>query len=148
MAFGLISILGVVFNCHFWETGNILFEKTGIPAGLIHSSKRWYVRFGIDVWIESQSQGGVKLEKQVFSHHFDPQNKEVLIQFPVGAFGDTLAWMPYANRFAKKHGAHVTCALSGLISPLFEKAYPHIRFLRTRRSLTKGSATHSTGPIV
>ncbi|AFW03322.1 autotransporter strand-loop-strand O-heptosyltransferase [Gluconobacter cerinus] len=110
------------------DTGNILFEKTGIPAGLIHSSKRWYVRFGIDVWIESQPQGGVKSEKQVFSHHFDPQNKEILIQFPVGTLGDTLAWMPYANRFAKKHGAHVTCALSGLISPLFEKAYPHIRF--------------------
>lgn len=110
------------------ETGNILFEKTGIPAGLIHSSKRWYVRFGIDVWIESQTQGGVKSEKQAFSHHFDPRNKEILIQFPVGTLGDTLAWMPYANRFAKKHGAHVTCALSGLISPLFEKAYPHIRF--------------------
>lgn len=111
------------------DTGNILFEQTDIPAGLIHSSKRWYVRFGIDVWIESQPQGEGKSEKQVLSHHFDLQDKEILIQFPVGTLGDTLAWMPYANRFAKKHGSHVTCALSGLIRPLFEQAYPHIRFL-------------------
>ncbi|QQX92747.1 autotransporter strand-loop-strand O-heptosyltransferase (plasmid) [Gluconobacter sphaericus] len=111
------------------DTGNILFEKTGIPTGLIHSSKRWYVRFGIDAWIVSPTQDGIQSEKQGFSHHFDPQNKEILIQFPVGTLGDTLAWMPYANRFAKTHGAHVTCALSGLIRPLFEQAYPHIRFL-------------------
>lgn len=111
------------------DTGNILFEQRGIPAGLIQSSKRWYVRFSVDAWIETKSHNSAVSEMLVFSHKMDLRDKEVLIQFPIGTLGDTLAWMPYADRFAVQHGIRLTCALSGLIRPLFERAYPHIRFL-------------------
>ncbi|MBF0886895.1 hypothetical protein [Gluconobacter sphaericus] len=37
----------------------------------------------------------------VFRHHYTPENQNILIQFPVGTLGDTLAWMPYAARFAQ-----------------------------------------------
>ena len=111
------------------DAGNILFEQGGIPEGTINSSKRWYVRFGIEIWMEETLQNGVISGEMVFNHQLKPKGKNILIQFPVGTLGDTLAWMPYADRFAKLHEARVTCALSGLIKPLFEKSYPDICFL-------------------
>ncbi|KXV63069.1 glycosyl transferase [Acetobacter orleanensis] len=110
------------------DTGNILFEQGGLKDAFVHSSKRWYVRFGIDVWKEDSAkrQGS---QEHVFSHNYDAKDQNVLIQFPIGTLGDTLAWMPYAARFAEQRGARVTCALSSLIRPLFEAAYPHIRFV-------------------
>ncbi|OUJ01413.1 autotransporter strand-loop-strand O-heptosyltransferase [Acetobacter cibinongensis] len=107
------------------DTGNVLFEQSGIPEGFVMSSKRWFIRFQIDVWKE---RAGTP-EELVFSYKYDATGKTVLIQFPIGTLGDTLAWMPYAARFAEQRGAHVICALSNLIRPLFEAAYPHIRFV-------------------
>ena len=52
----------------------------------------------------------------------------MLVQFPVGTLGDTLGWFPYAVRFAAQHGAEVTCAMSGLLIPLFRDANPEIAF--------------------
>lgn len=107
------------------DTGNVLFEHGGLTDAFVTSSKRWFVRFGIEVWQDTQASETVP----VFSHQYGARAKDVLIQFPIGTLGDTLAWMPYAARFADEHGARVTCALSKLIRPLFEAAYPHIRFV-------------------
>ncbi|MFT8778269.1 MAG: autotransporter strand-loop-strand O-heptosyltransferase [Gluconacetobacter liquefaciens] len=108
------------------DTGNILFERRGMESGLVRSSKRWYVRFEIEVWVEEPAGGD---ETPVLRHAMDLRDRTVLIQFSVGTLGDTLAWMPYAARFAERHGARVICALSDLIRPLFETAYPHILFV-------------------
>src|SRR5262245_61090761 len=43
--------------------------------------------------------------------------------------GDIVGWFPYAAAFAEVQGARVTCAMSGLLIPLFRDAYPHIRFV-------------------
>lgn len=113
------------------DTGNVLFEHGGLKDAFVRSSKRWYVRFGIEVWKEEadgpQKTGADQLP--VFVHDYDASERDVLIQFPIGTLGDTLAWMPYAARFAAVHGARVTCALSGLILPLLTEAYPAIRFV-------------------
>jgi autotransporter strand-loop-strand O-heptosyltransferase len=70
------------------------------------------------------------MPRTVLDHQFDLVGQEVLIQFPVGTLGDTLAWFPYAARFADAHPeCHVTCALSGLIIPLLEGAYPNLTLL-------------------
>ena len=53
----------------------------------------------------------------------------MLIQFPVGALGDILAWFSYAARFGEVHGCRLTCAMSELIIPLLRDAYPAIRFV-------------------
>ena len=127
------------------DTGNILFEKRGLGDAFVRSAKRWFVRFGIQVWKETQAE-----EKLVFTHEMDVKGQDVLILFPIGTLGDTLAWMPYAARFAATHQARVTCALSDLISPLFKKAYPDIQFFTpeevTQQALTqKAYATYYLG---
>lgn len=127
------------------DTGNILFEKGGLADAFVRSAKRWFVRFGIQVWKETQAE-----EQLVFSHEMDVTGQNVLILFPVGTLGDTLAWMPYASRFAAKHQARVTCALSDLIRPLFKEAYPDIEFFTpeevTQQALTQNAyATYYLG---
>jgi autotransporter strand-loop-strand O-heptosyltransferase len=106
------------------DTGNILFLRHNKGA-FVRSSKRFFVRFAIDVW-DINPAGALT---QVFTHEYDVRGKEVLIHFPVGTLGDTLGWFSYANRFATVRGAHVTCAMSGLIIPLLQGAYPHLRLV-------------------
>ena len=101
------------------DTGNILFQRE-LHGGGFMSSKRFYVRFGIEVLRE----GAIVLE-----HSFDARGRDVLVQFPVGTLGDILAWFPYAARFQSIHGCRLTCALSGFIIPLLREAYPDIRFV-------------------
>jgi autotransporter strand-loop-strand O-heptosyltransferase len=101
------------------DTGNILYE-TEVKQALVSSRKRYYLRCGIEVFA-----GG----ELVFEHRYSAENRDVLIQFPVGTLGDVLAWFPFAARFAEVRGCRLTCAMSGLIIPLLREAYPHIRFV-------------------
>jgi autotransporter strand-loop-strand O-heptosyltransferase len=108
------------------DTGNILFESENKGA-LIRSAKRWYVRFSIEVWSIDEEGGEPRL---VFEHEYDAAGRDVLIQFPVGTLGDSIAWFSYAARFAERRpGCRVICAISPLVIPLLEGAYPDIRFL-------------------
>ena len=101
------------------DTGNILFESNA-GATFINSTKRYYIRFGIEVFEE---------DKIFFQHAYDVKNETVLIQFPVGTLGDIMGWFPYAVKFQEKHGCKLVCAMSGLLIPLFHDAYPQISFI-------------------
>jgi autotransporter strand-loop-strand O-heptosyltransferase len=128
------------------DTGNILFESENKGA-LVTSSKRWFIRFRVEVWsIAEDAEAEVVLD-----HLFDLAGQEVLIQFPIGTLGDTLAWFSYAERFAERHPhARVICALSGLIIPILADAYPHLTLI-THDDLVAGGlierayATYSLG---
>jgi autotransporter strand-loop-strand O-heptosyltransferase len=109
------------------DTGNILFESENKGA-FVNSAKRWFVRFRIEVW--SIDEGAAGEPRVALSHDYDPSDRDVLIQFPIGTLGDILAWFPYAARFAEQHpGCRVTCALSGLIIPVLRDAYPELRLV-------------------
>jgi autotransporter strand-loop-strand O-heptosyltransferase len=106
------------------DTGNILFQSENQGA-FVSSAKRFYVRFGIEVWsLEASGQ-----TIPVLTQSFDARGRSVLIQFPVGTLGDVLAWFPYAARFGHQHGCRLICAMSALIIPLLRDAYPQIRFV-------------------
>jgi autotransporter strand-loop-strand O-heptosyltransferase len=127
------------------DTGNILFENENKGA-FVASAKRYYVRFGVDVWELDEARNATP----VLTRAYEARGREVLIQFPIGTIGDTLGWFPYAARFAEVHGARVTCAMSGLISPLLREAYPHIRFVTHEEMVeqdlaARAYATYSLG---
>lgn len=114
------------------DTGNILFQSANHGA-MVSSSKKFFVRFGIEVaTLDAEDK-----ETPVFRHDYDARGREVLILFPVGTLGDSLAWFPYADKFARDHGAQVICGMSGLISPLLVQAYSHITFM-THEEITAG----------
>jgi autotransporter strand-loop-strand O-heptosyltransferase len=101
------------------DTGNILFESENEGA-LVASSKRFYVRFGIEVW----SRG-----EPVFTHQYDCAGQDVVIMFPVGTLGDILAWFPFAFRFAERHGCRLICAMAAEMIELLGPSFPETRFV-------------------
>jgi autotransporter strand-loop-strand O-heptosyltransferase len=130
------------------NTGNILFESENKGA-MVTSSKRWFVRFRIEVW--SIDEAKAEEPRSVLVHEHDTADRDVLIQLPVGTLGDILAWFPYVARFAERHPAcRVTCALSGLIIPILRDAYPNLTLLTheelvAQRLAEKVYATYSVG---
>jgi autotransporter strand-loop-strand O-heptosyltransferase len=106
------------------DTGNILFQSENQGA-LVRSSKRFYVRFSVEVW--ELNEAGTPTS--VLAHEYDARDRDVLIQFPVGTLGDILAWFPYAARFGEVHSCRLTCAMSELIIPLLRNTYPAICFV-------------------
>ncbi|MCQ8279444.1 autotransporter strand-loop-strand O-heptosyltransferase [Acetobacteraceae bacterium KSS8] len=127
------------------DTGNVLFFNENDGA-LVMSTKRYFVRIGLDVWDLSAPDH----DRPVLSHEYDCTGRTVLINFPIGTLGDTIGWFPYAARFAAERGAHVVCALSKLIIPLLRDTYPHITFVSheevVERALAEQAyATYSLG---
>lgn len=104
------------------DSGNILYE-TELAAGRINSTKRYYLRCGIEVWAAAQPAD------PVLRHEYCAQGQSVLVQFPVGTLGDTLGWFPYAVKFQEQHGCRLSCAMAERLIPLFRDAYPKIHFL-------------------
>lgn len=104
------------------DTGNILYE-TDIGTGRINSSKRYFLRCRIEVWAKDRPG------EPVLQHDYAADNREVLVQFPIGTLGDTMGWFPYAVKFQEKHRCRLTCAMAERLIPLFKDAYPHIRFV-------------------
>jgi autotransporter strand-loop-strand O-heptosyltransferase len=101
------------------DTGNVLYE-TEIKAGRVSSTKRYYVRFRIDVWQQGESP---------FVHEYSAAGQPVLIQLPVGTLGDSLGWFPYAVKFRDRHNCRLTCAMAERLIPLFRPHYPGIEFV-------------------
>ncbi|MBR0899190.1 autotransporter strand-loop-strand O-heptosyltransferase [Bradyrhizobium tropiciagri] len=101
------------------DTGNILFE-TDLKAGRINSTKRYFVRARIEVWADG---------KEVLRHDYSAENRDVMVQFPVGTLGDSLGWFPYAVKFKDKHACKLTCAIGEKLIPLLAPAYPDITFI-------------------
>jgi autotransporter strand-loop-strand O-heptosyltransferase len=114
------------------DTGNVLFEsETG--NALVTSAKRFYVRFKIEIW-----RGQV----QVFVHEFDCAERDVVVQFPIGTIGDTLAWFPYAVQFGAIHRCRLVCTMAQPLIDLLAPAYPDIVFV-THEELVARRISHS-----
>jgi autotransporter strand-loop-strand O-heptosyltransferase len=101
------------------DTCNVLYD-TEIKTGRVNSSKRYFVRFRLEVWQQGE---------KILSHDYDGAGREVLIRFPVETLGDTIAWLPYAVRFQEIHKCRLTCAMSGKLITLFRDVYPEITFV-------------------
>src|ERR1700683_3667184 len=101
------------------DTGNILFE-TEIKAGRINSTKRYYVRFRLEVWQQNES---------VLVHDYSAAGRDVLLRFAVDSLGDPLAWFPYAVKFKELHRCRLTCTMSNKIIALLRDSYPDITFV-------------------
>jgi autotransporter strand-loop-strand O-heptosyltransferase len=101
------------------ETNNVLYE-TDIKAGVVASSKKYFVPFEIEI------RSG---NNEVLRHRFDCSGQRVLIQFPVGTLGDLIAWFPYAVKFGEQHRCRLTCAMGAPVIALFRTLYPSITFL-------------------
>jgi autotransporter strand-loop-strand O-heptosyltransferase len=118
------------------DTGNILYE-TDIKAGRVNSTKRYFVRFRLEIWTAGE---------RLLTHDYAASGRSVLIQFPIGTLGDTLGWFPYAAKFKERHGCRLTCAMAGHLIPLFRGTYPDITFVTHEEvQVQRFYATYSMG---
>jgi autotransporter strand-loop-strand O-heptosyltransferase len=118
---------------------NILFSSEVDGPSWILSSRKYFVRFGIAVRDLVQ-------DKEVVNHSLSLSGQEVLVQFPVGTLGDSIAWFSYLEAFKNLHNCKLYCVMSDLISPLFIESYPDIVFLnRDKVDSLKPYATYNIG---
>lgn len=102
------------------ESDNIIFS-CDTDEGWVLSAKKYYIPFRIKVWIRGE-------QKPILEHTMDLAGKEVQIKFPVGTLGDIIGWLPYAERFQKKHNCVTELTLAKNMVELFAAQYPQLFF--------------------
>jgi autotransporter strand-loop-strand O-heptosyltransferase len=64
---------------------------------------------------------------ETIEYRFDLKNRRAHVIFDTTALGDTIAWVPYVDEFARKHSCRVTCACAH--RDLFASEYPGVDFV-------------------
>lgn len=130
------------YRCVFTDldTGCLLYSMDVKPGCTVESVKKYFIRFGLEIYRNGE------LEKPVFRHDLDLRDHEVLIQLPVGALGDTIAWFSYVERFQKKHGCRLFVSMHEPVAEIFRAQYPEITFVtREQASEMRPYATYNIG---
>jgi len=68
------------------DTGNILFE-TQFNAGRVNSSKRYFVRFGIELLLERRHAPGRDCDRRRYNLHYPHWKSSTLRVFFISSFG-------------------------------------------------------------
>lgn len=112
------------YRCVFkdLDTDCLLYSMDVKPGCTVESVKKFYIRFRLEIYRKGE------LEKPIFTHDLDLSGKEVLIQLPVGALGDTIAWFSFVERFQKKHRCKLFCSMEPRLAEIFKAQYPDIEF--------------------
>ena len=110
------------------ESGNLLFTcETG--AGLILSTKKFYVPFRLMVWEQNRTE-------PVFDYTMNLKGKPVLILFPENCnLGDLIGWFPYCDKFQKKHRCRLECVIDQKYIDLLAGRYPDLAFSSPNRRM-------------
>ena len=130
------------YRCVFkdLDTGCLLYSMDVKPGCTVGSVKRFFIRFGLEIYRKDD------LKAPVFTHDLDLAGKEVLIQLPVGALGDTIAWFSFVERFQTKHGCRLSCSMAPEIADIFRGQYPGIAFItREEAGKLKPYASYNLG---
>ena len=105
------------------DTDCLLYSMDVKPGCTVESVKKFYIRFRLEIYRKGE------LEKPIFTHNLALNGKEVLIQLPVGALGDTIAWVSFVERFQRKHCCNLSCVMETRMAEIFKAQYPDIRFI-------------------
>ena len=82
-------------------------------------------------------------DKLWYEYVYNAKDKRVYIALDSKALGDSLAWMPYADEFRKKHQCKVV--LSTFMNDMFQDQYPEIEFVKPGTNVTDLYAMYCMG---
>lgn len=121
-----------VYNIEFInsDTGQTMHTGTIPGNGWARCNYQYFVPWRIIISkIPEPVEGDQQIEEGeiVESIDLDLKDQRVLISLDSKSLGDTLAWMPYAEEFQKKHECQVI--LSTFMNDLFEDTYPELEFV-------------------
>ena len=83
----------------FDEQGVCHYSNTISSNSWVRLNREYYTKWTAKVW----ENGNL-----IYENTLDYTGKRVLISFDSKSLGDTIAWIPYALEFKKKHNCHVT----------------------------------------
>jgi autotransporter strand-loop-strand O-heptosyltransferase len=101
------------------ETEKTLYETTVIDKGWVKVNREFYTDWKITVKEDSQL---------LFSYKLELKGRRVLINLESNLLGDTIAWLPYAEEFRKKHDCRVILASNW--GRIFDEHYKFIEFVK------------------
>ncbi len=130
------------YRCVFkdLDTDCLLYSMDVKPGCTVESVKKFNIRFRLEIYRKGE------LEKPIFTHDLDLSGKDVLIQLPVGALGDTIAWFSFVERFQQKHGCKLFCSMEPRLAEIFKAQYPDISFIgKEDAAKLKPYATYNLG---
>lgn len=121
------------------DTGIILGDGDAEPGSFVASVKKYFVRFGLQIWRKGESC-------PIFTHEFNALDHAVMVQMPVPTLGDTLAWFPYIDKFHRKHRCRIAVVLLAQFIELLRRQYPEIGFFTKEQAANvKPYATYRLG---
>jgi autotransporter strand-loop-strand O-heptosyltransferase len=104
------------FLVKFFDENNKCYYENHIDINSwVRLNREWFTNWTTKVW-----QKG----KLIYENTLDYTNKRVFITLESKSLGDTIAWVPYALEFKKKHNCHVI--LSTFWNHMFD--YPELEF--------------------
>lgn len=122
-------------ECIDKDTGKLVHSDKLKTGTWTSPFRKYYTNWQIKV---KNSQG-----KVVYNYDFDLSGKRVLISLASKSLGDTLAWLPYVEVFAKKYSAKVV--VSSWWQELYKTAYPDIEFVQPGQAVHDLYASYSVG---
>jgi autotransporter strand-loop-strand O-heptosyltransferase len=115
----LISDSDEIFDVEIYDNNKKLLYSAKLSNGMYCKLNRKYFA-GIEYKIYFK---GVLIK----SENINFAGNRILIGFESSSLGDTLAWLPYCDIFAKKHNCEVI--VSTFMNQIFESQYPNLTFI-------------------
>lgn len=106
------------FTIEFYDGEQLVHRDTIRCNHWIKLNREYYTQWRTVVY---------KDKEKVYDKLLDLERKRVYISFESSSLGDTIAWLPYAEEFRKKHNCDVI--LSTFKNFLFQSEYPNIEFI-------------------
>ena len=101
-----------------FDSGQIFFDRN-ISAVRLISVEKYFIRWHVEIF-----SGGAK----IFNHTLDLKGQNVLIVFDErSGLGDTLALLPFAQKFKKNFNCRVEIFLPDYLSELAANFYPELK---------------------
>ncbi len=105
------------------EMGNLHYSSDLYNNMWSKLNRKYYTKWNIKAFNNGET---------VLDYTLNYQGKRVYISLESSSIGDTLAWLPYAEEFRKKHDCHVI--VSTFHNRLFIEGYPNLEFINPGES--------------
>ena len=108
-----------IYNVKFTDEKGIVRYENNLPLNRwVKLNQEYYTKWNTQI----TKNGNV-----VYNNILDYTGKRVYIAFDSKSLGDSIAWIPYALEFKKKHNC--TVIVSTFWNDLFKQTYPEIEFV-------------------
>ena len=98
------------------DTGAIFFDKY-ISGGRLISVEQFFIRWHVEIYRD---------EKKVFEHTLNLEGQKVLLALRFNTLGDTIALLPYAREFRKRHSCELSICLPDYLCEFAANLYPDL----------------------